>query len=89
MKNIILWLIILGLVGCSTTVPLVPTFPEPPSVLLKSCGPLDTIDKENVLLSEFLLVVRSNYEKYHNCHDLVSEWQAWYKEQKSLYESLR
>ncbi len=76
------------LVGCTTPVPLVPKFPEPPSILMQSCGPLNTIDKENVLLSEFLQTVRSNYEKFHNCADLILEWQAWYKEQKIIYDNL-
>lgn len=74
------------LVGCTTPVPIKPTFPTPPDVLLQSCQPLKTIDKEQVLLSEFLKVVVDNYGRYHNCADLVLEWQNWYNEQKSLYE---
>ena len=77
----------LVLVGCTTPVPLTPKFPSPPEILLQACGPLKTIDKETVMLSEFLQTVRSNYEKYHNCADLVVEWQNWYTEQKSLYEN--
>lgn len=86
MRLIIASLFVTLLTACSTPVPIVPKFPTPPDVLMEGCGPLNTIDKEVVFLSEFLKTVRTNYEKYHNCADLVLEWQNWYKEQKSLYE---
>jgi uncharacterized protein YcfL len=76
------------MVGCATPVPIAINFPTPPTVLMQKCGPLNTIDKEQVLLSEFMQTVRSNYEKYHNCADLILEWQAWYNEQKVLYDNL-
>jgi uncharacterized protein YcfL len=88
MKLVIATLSIVLLVGCQTHVPISPKFPTPPDVLMEACGPLKTIDKDTVLLSEFMQTVRSNYEKYHNCADLVSEWQNWYKEQKSIYDNL-
>jgi hypothetical protein len=84
--KLIIVAVALVLAGCTTPVPLKSKFPTPPDILLVDCGPLNTIDKETVLLSEFLQTVRSNYEKYHNCADLVVEWQNWYKEQKSLYD---
>lgn len=74
--------------GCSTPVPITTPFPIPPEVLMEQCGPLQTIDKESVLLSEFLQTVRNNYEKYHNCANLVKEWQEWHKEQKIIYDKL-
>lgn len=87
MRIVLLGIILTTLTACSTPVPITPKFPTPPDILFEACGPLNTIDKETVLLSEFLRTVRSNYEKYHNCADLVLEWQNWYKEQKSLYEN--
>jgi hypothetical protein len=74
--------------GCTTTVPVTSEFPTPPQVLMESCGTLQTIDKETVLLSEFLQTVRTNYEKYHNCSDLVKEWQNWFTQQKAIYDKL-
>ena len=74
--------------GCTTTVPVTSAFPSPPQVLMEHCGTLQTIDKETVLLSEFLQTVRTNYEKYHNCSDLVKEWQNWFTQQKAIYDKL-
>jgi len=76
---------VMMLVGCNTMVPVVPKFPEPPAILMSNCGPLSTIDKEVVLLNEFLQTVRGNYEKFHNCADLLLGWQTWYNEQQKIY----
>jgi uncharacterized lipoprotein YajG len=86
MKMLWVALSLVLLAGCATPVPITPKFPTPPDVLMASCGPLNTIDKESVLLSEFLQTVRGNYEKYHNCADLVVEWQKWYQDQKNVFE---
>jgi hypothetical protein len=87
MKLVIICIAFL-IAGCTTPVPIAVKFPTPPDVLMQKCGPLNTIDKDQVLLSEFMQTVRSNYEKYHNCADLILEWQAWYNEQKVLYDNL-
>lgn len=80
--NLILATLILS--GCTTTMPITTSFPTPPDVLMESCGPLNTINKEKVLLDEFLKTVLSNYEKYHMCADLVKNWQDWYKLQQTI-----
>lgn len=76
------------LVGCTTAVPITNTFPTPPDLLMESCGPLNTINKEKVLLDEFLKTVISNYEKYHICADLVKSWQEWYTQQQTIQQSI-
>lgn len=73
------------LVGC-TAVPVSQKFPEAPEVLMEKCGPLKTIDKSEVLLSEFTATVVENYSKYHMCSAVVEAWQEWYKEQEKLHK---
>lgn len=80
-------LIGLLLTGCSTVVPVQQKFPDLPEVLNEKCPALDTINKPEVKLSEFMKVVIGNYQKYHNCSDLVTAWQKWYNEQKAIAEN--
>lgn len=74
--------------GCSTPVPVKVEFPPAPSQLMEPCAQLETIDKPEVRLSELMSVVVRNYTHYHNCSDLVKIWQAWYKAQSEVFNSI-
>lgn len=88
MKKILLFCTVLLMSGCSTTVPVKQKFPEAPNVLLEKCEPLETIDKPNIVFSEFLKVVTNNYTKYHTCSNLLNAWQEWYVEQKKIFDEV-
>lgn len=88
-KIILLSLLSLALVGCSTTVPVERTFPAVPEALLKECGQLNTINKPEVKLSELMDTVTKNYGKYHECAAVNEAWQEWYQEQKKVFNELK
>jgi hypothetical protein len=77
---------ILFLTGCSTVLPVTQKFPEAPEILMEKCPQLETIEKSEIVLSEFLKVVTRNYGKYHNCSNQIESWQKWYKEQQQIFE---
>jgi len=81
-------LLFVMLSGCSTTVPVTQKFPDAPAVLMEKCPPLDTIQGDQILFSEFLKTVTNNYTKYHNCAKMLEAWQTWYIEQKKISEEL-
>jgi len=87
-KIIISALVGIVLAGCSTTVPVKRTFPDVPDALLKECGPLSTISKPEVKLSELMDTVTKNYGKYHECAAVTEAWQEWYNEQKKLFDEV-
>lgn len=87
-KIITLALVGIVLAGCSTTVPVKRTFPDVPEALLKQCGPLTTINKTEVKLSELMDTVAKNYSKYHECAAVNEAWQEWYQEQKQVFNEL-
>lgn len=89
-KKLLLFCVIFTLVisGCSATVPVKQKFPEAPQMLLEQCPPLDQIKEDQVLFSEFLKTVTSNYTKYHNCAKMIEAWQNWYTEQKKISDEL-
>lgn len=71
--------------GCSV-LPVSNSFPEAEAVMLQKCDKLELIEKPQVTLSELSKTVIRNYEKYHNCANLVEAWHEWYGKQKSIYE---
>jgi hypothetical protein len=77
---------ILFLTGCSTVLPVTQKFPDVPEILMEKCPQLETIEKSEIVLSEFLKVVTRNYSKYHNCSNQIESWQKWYKEQQQIFE---
>jgi hypothetical protein len=88
MKYILVFCTVL-LSGCFGTVPVKQKFPEAPPTLLEKCKSLNTIDKPQVLLSEFMGVVTRNYTKYHDCAALVDAWQEWYTSQKKIADEVK
>jgi hypothetical protein len=77
------------LVGCSTPVPIKPSFPEAPQVLKEKCENLKKIEGDKVAITEMLKVVIHNYTLYYECSTKVEGWQEWYDSQKKIYESVK
>jgi hypothetical protein len=88
MNKLLLLCLSVLLTGCATTVPVAVKFPEAPEVLLKPCDPLDTIGKDQILFSEFLKTVVSNYTKRHQCAAQVEAWIEWYKKQEEIVNNV-
>ena len=89
MKNILLLCVVsLFLVGCTTTVPVTAKFPEAPEILLVECDQLDKIGKDKVYFSDFLKTVVGNYNKYHMCAAQNAAWKEWYHKQKEIFDSI-
>lgn len=77
------------LVGCSTTTPVAPKFPEAPQALKDKCESLKKIEGDKVAITEMLKVVIHNYTLYYECSTKVEGWQEWYNTQKKIYESVK
>ena len=88
MKNI-LFLVVLLMSGCSVYKPLVPKFPDIPVELQIKCPQLESIEKEQVYLSDLMKTVTKNYTKYYTCAELVEAWQDWYTKQKSNADTVK
>ena len=84
MKNLLL---VILLAGCSTTVPVKVTFPEPPKYM-GSCPQLEKI-KEDAKLSDVATTVTINYSTYYDCAVKNDAWIEWYQIQKHIYESIK
>ena len=86
MNKLLLFCTMLILSGCTTTVPVKQKFPDAPQILLQDCEKLTTIEKDQVLFSDFLKTVVENYTKYHECHAQNAAWVEWYKKQKEVFD---
>ena len=86
MKKLIPLLLILS--SCAT-VPVARHFPEAPPKLMEVCGNLQTIDKKEVVFSEFMKTVTTNYTQYYHCVNLLEGWQKWYVDQKANFDSVK
>jgi hypothetical protein len=74
------------LAGCVT--PVKRNFPDLPPSLKTGCADLELVAPGTDKLSEVLIVVTSNYAKYHECQIKVDTWQQWYKTQKEIFDSV-
>jgi hypothetical protein len=72
--------------GC-WTVPVVPDFPRLPeqTVMNIACPTLEQL-KADPTISELSNTLNTNYHKYYECAVKVDSWNAWYKQQRDLYE---
>jgi hypothetical protein len=86
MKKLIPLFLILS--ACAT-VPVERHFPEAPKELQEKCGNLQTIDKQQVVFSEFLKTVTANYTQYYHCVQILNGWQDWYVQQKQNFDSVK
>lgn len=81
--------LILLLSACSTTVPVTAKFPQAPGTLVQeSCPNLQKLEQETKL-SDVAKTVTVNYSEYYLCAVKLEAWQRWYREQKTIYESLK
>lgn len=79
----------LSLTACTTVVPVTAKFPEAPGTLVQEpCVDLQKLQSDPKL-SEVAKTVTNNYSEYYMCAAKLSAWQRWYREQKTLYESLK
>lgn len=83
------WLVILAsviLVGCATPVPVKQKWPEAPTVLQEPCVALKQLQPEQNTLRDLLMVMIENYAAYYACAGRTQGWQDWYREQKKVHQ---
>ncbi len=80
--------IIVFMMGCSTTVPVTAKFPQVPERLKQKCPPLEKLENE-AKLSDVAKTVTNNYTKYHECSIQNDTWIEWYNTQKKIFESIK
>jgi hypothetical protein len=74
------------LTGCSTVVPVVAQFPEPPGKgAMTACPALQKL-KDDAKLSDVATTVTVNYGTYYECAVKADAWQEWYAIQKIIHE---
>ena len=78
--------IALLLSGCWGTAPVVPDFPKLPeqTVMNIACPKLDEL-KADPTISDLSTVLNTNYHRYYECAVKVDSWNAWYRQQRELY----
>lgn len=87
MKLLILLLALL--LSACTTVPVVAKFPQAPGALVQEpCPNLQKLQDE-AKLSDVAKIVTVNYTEYYMCAVKLEAWQRWYREQKTIYESVK
>ena len=89
MKNFLVTVLTMILVGCSTTIPVKRNFPEVPEEMKIKCPELKEVAEGTTKLSEVLVVVTDNYSEYHVCRGRVDDWIEWYNTQKEIFESVK
>ncbi|NTU49762.1 MAG: hypothetical protein HGA87_02525 [Desulfobulbaceae bacterium] len=80
-RMLILVCLILG--ACSTSIPMVQKWPEPP-VSLSSPPDLDTLQR-GAKLSDMLHAVNCNAGKYYDAAARLTAWNQWYTEQQKIF----
>lgn len=87
MKLLILSLALL--LSACTTVPVTARFPQAPGALVQEpCPNLQKLQDE-AKLSDVAKIVTVNYTEYYMCAVKLEAWQRWYREQKTIYESVK
>ena len=87
MKLLILSLALL--LSACTTVPVTAKFPQAPGALVQEpCPNLQKLQEE-AKLSDVAKIVTVNYTEYYMCAVKLEAWQRWYREQKTIYESVK
>ena len=88
MRLLVVLLIALALVGCSTTVPVTRKFPEAPQTLLEKCPELKQL-AQDAKLSDVARTVVENYTQYQHCSNKSQAWVEWYNTQKKIFEEVK
>lgn len=79
-------IIALLLSGCSTVVPVVAKFPEPPAKgAMTACPNLQKLT-DGTRLSDVANTVTVNYSTYYECAVKTDAWQEWYNIQRIIFE---
>jgi hypothetical protein len=81
-------ILLLGLSGCSTAVPVTVKFPEAPDVLLIPAPALKPLAADKHQLSDLLENINENYGTYYEIREKLQAWQYWYKTQKNIYDKI-
>lgn len=82
------YLLLLLMVGCSTTVPVTAKFPDVPERLLQKCPQLEKLENETKL-SGIAKTVTNNYTTYYECAVKNDAWIEWYQIQKKIFEEIK
>lgn len=83
------YLLLLLMVGCSTTVPVTMKFPEAPgTVAMTPCPQLQKII-EDAKLSDITKTITVNYGTYYECAVKNDAWIEWYQKQKIIFEGVK
>jgi hypothetical protein len=87
MKFLLIPLILL--LSACTTVPVTAKFPQAPGTLVQEpCPDLKKLADDSKL-SDVAKTVTVNYSEYYMCAVKLEAWQRWYREQKTIYESVK
>lgn len=87
MKLLVLSLVLL--LSACTTVPVTAKFPQAPGALVQEpCPNLQKLQEE-AKLSDVAKILTVNYTEYYMCAVKLEAWQRWYREQKTIYESVK
>lgn len=78
----------LSLTACSTTVPVVMTFPDAPGKqAMIACPNLQKL-KDDAKLSDVSRTVATNYSTYYECAVKTDAWIEWYETQRRIFEGV-
>jgi hypothetical protein len=88
MKRILIAVLLLALVGCSTIHP-DRKFPSAPDEIMSACPDLSLVDPTTDKLSVVVDVVTDNYAQYQYCQVKVGGWIKWYNTQKDIFDSVK
>ena len=77
------------LTGCSTVVPVVAQFPEPPGRGATTACPALQKLKDDAKLSDVATTVTVNYGTYYECAVKTDAWQEWYQIQRRIFEGVK
>lgn len=80
--------LLLGMTGCTTAVPVTVKFPEVPNTLLEPVPVLKPLNSDKHELSDLLENVTENYGTYYDIREKLNAWQFWYKTQKHIYDKI-
>lgn len=81
----------LFLAGCSTTVaPVIMKFPDAPASLMTPAANLNKLPTDKKIeMSDIIQTTNDNASKYYELKVKYEAWQEWYREQKSIADSLK
>jgi len=89
MNRLLIIVILFGLIGCSTIVPVTMKFPDAPEALLQPVPKLKPLDENKRELSDLLSNVNKNYGTYYINREKLIAWQEWYKSQKQIFADVQ